>query len=222
MWIGIIRLEHFVRAPAQGTTPDEKSGFHSSSVNGRNRLLKANQPYNKPEMSNYSLEAGETVWHITCKCCGRMKNRVIGFVCKNGRGHARYYALLNVEEKRPRVGLTLSVGPWSDRSARSDRTPTLESELPRRSWVHLDVSSESDGMHIDIRDPKTSPHYPWEKGGTPLTPEQTKVGSAISEIWSVADFVINTDPAISSYLGGQGVDAVGREVQHGVHPARSC
>ena len=71
---------------------------------------------------NYSLEAGETVWHITCKCCVRKKNRVIGFVRKDSRGHAKYYALLNVEEERPRVGLTISVGPWSDLSARSERT----------------------------------------------------------------------------------------------------
>ena len=70
-------------------------------------------------MSDYSLETGETVWRIACRCCGRQKNRVMGFICRDGRGHAKYYALLNIEEKRPRVGLTLSVGPWSDRSDRS-------------------------------------------------------------------------------------------------------
>lgn len=173
-------------------------------------------------MSAYTLEIGETVWRITCKCCGRQKNRVIGFVCRDGRGHAKYYALLNIEEKRPRVGLTLSVGAWSDRSASSARTSDLDSELSERSWVHLDVWSEYDGTHMGIRHPSTSPHYPWEKGGVPLTREQAKVSSAIQEIWSVANFIVDTDPAISSYLNGKGVNAVRREVRHGVHPARSC
>jgi len=173
-------------------------------------------------MGHYSLETGETVWHITCKCCGRKKNRVIGFVCEDGRGHAKYYALLNIEERRPRAGLTISVGPWLDRSAGSDRTPTLDSELPGRSWAHLDVWSEYDGTHLDIRHPNTSPHYPWEKGGVPLTREQAKVSGAIHEICSVANFIVNTDPAISSYLNGRGVNAVGRDVRHGVHSVRSC
>jgi len=173
-------------------------------------------------MGNYSLEIGETVWHITCKCCGRKKNRVIGFVCKDGCGHAKYYALLNIEEKRPRVGLTISVGQWLDRSDRSSRTPSLEFELRRRSWAHLDVCCEHDGMHMDIRDPKTSPHYPWEKGGAPLAREQAKVSSAIQDIWLVANFIAGTDPAISSYLSGRTVNVAGREVHNGVHPARCC
>jgi len=173
-------------------------------------------------MGNYSLEPGDTVWHITCKCCGRKKNRVIGFVYKDGRGHAKYYALLNIEEERPRVGLTVSVGPWSDRSAGSDRTPALDFELPGRSWAHLDVWSAYDGTHVDIRHPNTSPHFPWEKGGTPLTREKAEVSRATQEIWSVTKFIVNADPAISSYLNGENVSVVRREVRHGVHPARSC
>ena len=173
-------------------------------------------------MGRYSLEIGETLWHITCSCCGRKKNRVIGFVCQNGCGHAKYYALLNVEEKLPRVGLTISVGEWSDRSDRSSRTATLEFELRNRSWAHLDVWSEHDGMHMEIHHPKTSPHYPWEKGGAPLAREQATTCNAIQEILSAANFIVKTDPAISSYLNGGNVDAVGREVRHGMHPTRSC
>ena len=48
------------------------------------------------------------------------------------------------------------------------------------------------------------------------------MSSAIQEIWSVANFIVDTDPAISSYLNGKGVNAVGREVRQGVHLARSC
>ena len=173
-------------------------------------------------MSGYSLEPGENLWSLICKCCGKEKNRVMGLVYKYGSAHAKYYALLNVAEERHRVGLTLSVGPWSDSSARSARTSDLDSELSERSWAHLDVWSEYDGTHMDIRHPNTSSHYPWEKGGAPLTREQARVSSAIQEIWSVAAFVIDTDPAVSSYLNGRGVNPVGRELRQARHPARCC
>ena len=61
-------------------------------------------------MSDYSLEIGEYLWRLTCDCCGKQNNRVWGFISKNGDAHAIYYALLNIEEECPRVGLTLSVG----------------------------------------------------------------------------------------------------------------
>ena len=79
-------------------------------------------------MRDYSLETGEYLYRLVCECCGNEKNRVWGFVCKNGDAHAVYYALLNVTEENPRVGLTLSVGPW-----------WANTDSSQRSWVHLDV-----------------------------------------------------------------------------------
>jgi hypothetical protein len=163
------------------------------------------------EMSDYSLETGEYLWRLTCDCCGKQKNRTWGFISKNGDAHAIYCALLNVEEERPRVGLTLSVGPWWDGS-----------EPSQRSWVHLDIWPGNDGTHMGIRDPKESNYYPWEEGGTPLTREQATLSDTIQEIWPVADFIVATDAAVSSYLKGSGVDAVGREIQQADYPARNC
>jgi hypothetical protein len=162
-------------------------------------------------MSDYQLEPGANFWRLPCKCCGKEKNRVMGLVYKDGGAHAKYYALLNVGEERPRVGLTLSVGPWGDGSDPSER-----------SYVYPDVRSENDGTHIGVRDPTQSNHYPWGIGGLPLTPEQAKVSRAMQEILSVADFIVDTDRAISSYLNGSGVNAEGREVRQGRHPASSC
>ena len=162
-------------------------------------------------MSDYSLETGEYIYRLTCKCCGKEKNRVWGFVSKNGDAHAVYYALLNVTEEEPRVGLTLSVGPWWEGT-----------DQLRRSWVHLDVWPEEDGIHMNIRDPKESNFYPWEKGGTGLTREEAKLSSVIQEIWSVADFVADTDPAVSSYLDGSDIAAKGRELRQADHPSHSC
>jgi len=162
-------------------------------------------------MSVYSLETGEYLYRLTCECCGEDKNRVWGFVSKHGDAHAIYYALLNVTEKEPRVGLTLSVGPWWDGT-----------EPAQRSWVHLEVWSEDDGIHMNIRDPKESNFYPWEKGGKGMTREEAKMSSSIEEIWAVADFIVDADPAVSSYLDHKPIITEGREVRQGDSPSRGC
>ena len=152
-----------------------------------------------PEMNQYSLETGEHFRTLRCECCGQVKNRVWGFVSKDGDAHAIYYALLNVEEEQPRVGLTLSVGPWWEGT-----------EPSKRVWVHLNVCAGEAGTEMGIRDPTESNYYPWEKGGTPLNREEAKASSATEEIWSVADFIVIADPALSSYLSGRAIDPQGR------------
>jgi hypothetical protein len=162
-------------------------------------------------MGNYTLETGEYIYRLTCECCLTEKNRVWGFVSRDGDAHAVYYALLNLEEKSPRVGLTLSVGPWWDGT-----------EPSQRVWLHVNVCSGARGIEMGIRDPKESNFYPWEKGGTPLDREEALANSAIEEIWSVADFIVATDVAVSSYLSGKAVDAEGREPRKGDQSSHSC
>ena len=162
-------------------------------------------------MSDYSLETSEYIYRLTCECCGTEKNRVWGFVSENGDAYAVYYALLNITEDSPRVGLTLSVGPWWDGTDPS-----------QRAWLHLNIWSESDGIHMNIRDPKESNFHPWEKGGVGLTREEAKVSSLIEEIWTVADFIVDADPAVSSYLDGSDIATDGREMRQADHPARVC
>jgi hypothetical protein len=49
------------------------------------------------------------------------------------------------------------------------------------------------------------------------------LGSAIiDEIWSVADFVVATDPALSSYLAGDEVSAEGRDERDSDSTAHHC
>src|SRR5215831_8942812 len=112
-------------------------------------------------MSDFSLETGEDIVRVTCECCGNEKKRVWGFVSKSGDAHAVYYALLNVTEDHPRIGLTLSIGPWWDGT-----------EPSQRSWCHIDIGTQPDKYDFQIKDPKESNFYPWERGGKPLTPEQ--------------------------------------------------
>ncbi|HEX3322646.1 MAG TPA: hypothetical protein VHR84_18215 [Terriglobales bacterium] len=130
---------------------------------------------------------------------------------KEGDSHAVYYALLNLEERCPRVGLTLSVGPWWEGT-----------EPSQRVWLHVDVCTGERGIEMGIRDPKESNFYPWEKGGTPLNREEALASSAIEEIWAVADFIVATDVAVSSYLSGKGVDEKGREPRKADQASHSC
>jgi hypothetical protein len=54
-----------------------------------------------------------------------------------------------------------------------------------------------------------------EKGGAPLNPEQAAANGMTDEIQSVAKFVVETDPAISSYLHEIEVNTVGRKPPRG-------
>jgi hypothetical protein len=162
-------------------------------------------------MSEYTLELGEYIYRLRCECCGNAKKRVFGFVSKDGDARAVYYALLNITEDKPRVGLTLSVGPWWG------NTNPLE-----RKWIHAEVWSENDGTHMALRDPQQLNFYPWARGGVPLTPDEARASELIEEIWSVADYVVEEDPAISSFLEEIKLDEQGREEREADGAARSC
>jgi hypothetical protein len=162
-------------------------------------------------MSDFVLETGEHIIRVTCGCCGNEKKRVWGFVSKAGDAHAVYYALLNVTEDSPRVGLTLSIGPWW-----GDTDPS------QRSWCHIDIRAESDKFQFVVRDPKESNFYPWERGGTPLSPEQAAANGMTDEIQSVSKFIVETDRAISSYLSEIEVNTVGRAPRESDRPQHSC
>ena len=164
-----------------------------------------------PAMSDFSLETGEDIVRVMCECCGNEKRRVWGFVSKSGDAHAVYYALLNVTEDRPRIGLTLSIGPWWDGT-----------EPSQRSWCHVDIRTESEKYDFQIRDPKESNFYPWERGGRPLTPEQASSNGLTDEIQSVSKFIVQTDPAISSCLDETEVNTVGRKPRRADGQQHSC
>jgi hypothetical protein len=161
-------------------------------------------------MSDFSLETGEGIVRVTCECCGAEKKRVWGFVSKSGDAHSVYYALLNVTEDRPRIGLTVSIGPWWDGT-----------EPSQRSWCHIDIRAASDKCQFAIKDPKESNFYPWESG-RPLTPEEAAANGLTDEMQLVSKFIAQTDPAISSYLEGMDPNTVGREPRDADSPQHSC
>ncbi len=162
-------------------------------------------------MSAYTLELGEYVYSLRCDCCNNPKKRVFGFVSKDGDAYSVYYALLNVTEDKPRVGLTVSVGPWWENTNPSER-----------QWIHVDVWPEDDGNHMALRDPRQSNFYPWPRGGVPLNPDEARASESIEEIWAIADYIVETDPAVSSYLEAIDLDEQGREERDADGPAHTC
>jgi hypothetical protein len=103
-----------------------------------------------PSMSTYTLERGEHLYRVICECCSTQKKRVWGFVSKARDAHAVYYAPLNVADEQPRVGLTLSIGPWWD-----------EDKSSQRSWVHMQIRSTDNEIQMAIREPQDSRKIAW-------------------------------------------------------------
>jgi hypothetical protein len=148
----------------------------------------------------YRLELGPNVREVVCECCGQIKNRVWGTVSRDNVARAVYFALLNIDEPEPRVGLTLSVGPWSD-----------EANPAERRWVQIEIRRIVGEVKMRVSEPAESNFYPWELGGKPLSRSEALTSELISEFWAVADFIVAEDPALVSYLISAPVDAKGRE-----------
>jgi hypothetical protein len=64
--------------------------------------------------------------------------------------------------------------------------------------------------------------HPWEKGGKSLNPEQAAATGMTDEIQMVSKFILQTDPAISSYLDGMQLNTIGRQLRDADGPQRSC
>ena len=148
----------------------------------------------------YVLQLGPKLREVVCDCCGQIKNRVWGTVSRANVAHAVYFALLNSDEPQPRVGLTLSVGPWSDETNPADRL-----------WVQIEIRRVVGEVKMRVNEPTESSFYPWELGGKPLSRSEALANKLLEEFWAVADFIVAEDPAVVSYLISEPVDSKGRE-----------
>lgn len=148
----------------------------------------------------YNLQLGPNVREVICDCCGKIKNRVWGVVSCEGVAQGVYFALLNIDEPEPRVGLTLSVGDWSN-----------EKNPAGRRWIQIGIRRIAADVKMKVAEPTESNFYPWEAGGQPLSREQAILSEFIDEFWAVADFIVAEDPALVSYLISEPVDTKGRE-----------
>lgn len=156
--------------------------------------------------ADYKLKLGPYVINLTCECCNKPVKRVWGFMNKDGRAYAVYYALLaGHEDDERRVGLTVSVGKWWEDDPAS---------VVSRHWCHMQARTQAGKAVLRVEEPAESNQYPWPGGGQPMTREEMLASDLRDEFFAVADFVNVEDPAINTYLLGEEVSIRGRGCKH--------
>jgi hypothetical protein len=155
----------------------------------------------------YSLELGTDVANLTCACCDRSFKSVCGFITKDEWAYSTYFATLQIGHDNIRVGLTVSIGKWWDDS---------DEAVQAREGVYMCVWPSEDGSGFEIRleDPEASRHSDFRSLGRKLPPDDARSHPRIEDFFSVADFIIDNDPAVLSYLSGEEVNINGRICRH--------
>jgi hypothetical protein len=140
-------------------------------------------------VTTFTVELGEELSDIACKECGGTHKSAYGFICKEGDAFAVYFATLHTGHPKPSVGLTLSLGKWWDDEA-----------VDERSWVFLRVWPEENEYRMGLLDPALSHHRNYKALGNPLDRESALANPLRDDFFSVADFIVENDPAVTSYL----------------------
>ena len=151
----------------------------------------------------FSLELGEEISNKTCSCCGEPYKSVVGFIKRNDDAYAVYFATLQTGHKDITVGLTLSIGKWWDDTA-----------LHERHWIYLTVKPSATNFNMRIEEPDSSPHENFTPLGVPLRRDEALSSELKDDFFAVADYITLEDPAVNSYLMGQGVNIRGRVCKH--------
>jgi hypothetical protein len=148
-------------------------------------------------MSNLGVELGDQLSDIECVECGGTHKSAYGFVYKDGDAFGLYFATLHTGHAEPSVGLTLSVGKWWDDDA-----------VDERSWIFLRVWAEDNEYRMRLLDPALSHHRNYKALGSPLKREVTLDSPFRDDFYRVADYIVENDPAVTSYLNTGTVDLV--------------
>jgi hypothetical protein len=155
------------------------------------------------------LELGKEVANLKCDCCGAPIQSVNGFVLKDDWAHAVYFATLQNGHDDIEVGLTISVGRWWEDDVIA---------VAQREWVYMRVwpSETGSGFEIRIEEPDDSRHYGIKNVhlGKALTCEDARAHPTLDDFFDVADFAVDNDPALLSYLRGEQLNVSGRDCNH--------
>jgi len=155
----------------------------------------------------FSIELGEEISNITCDCCLKPFKSVHGFIKKDDSAHSIYFATLQTGHEQISMGLTVSIGKWWDDS---------EESITQRQWIYLSVWPSVDGECFEMRteDPDSSRHATAAFLGQKLAPEQARKSPVRDDFFAVADFVLENDPAVHSYMYGKEINISGRVCKH--------
>lgn len=148
-------------------------------------------------MADLAIELGDELSDISCYQCGGTHKSAYGFIYKSDDAFGVYFATLHTGHFEPSIGLTLSVGTWWDDKA-----------IDERSWVFLRVWVEQKGYRMKLLDPMLSQHRNYKALGTALDRSVALADPLRDEFFAVADFIVENDPAVTSYLDTGIIDLV--------------
>jgi hypothetical protein len=97
----------------------------------------------------------------------------------------------------------LSIGKWWDDTA-----------LDERHWIYLTVRPLPENFDMRIEEPTGSSHVNFKPLGIALSRESALTSGLKDDFFAVADYIVVEDPAVNSYLMGQGVNIRGRICKH--------
>lgn len=162
---------------------------------------------NERNVHGFSLELGPEVANITCDHCGHSFKSVQGFIKKDDWAYSVYFATLQTGHDEIEAGLTVSIGKWWDDS---------DSAVAERTWVYMRVwpSQSGTGFEMRIEEPETSRHVNFAKLGKKLTSDEARKSPLLNAFFAVADYAIDNDPALFSYLSGNEINIAGRICKH--------
>ena len=148
----------------------------------------------KPPAPNgrFSLELGEDVASVTCSDCGKQLSSVCGFITRDGDAYSTYFALLHTGHDEIVVLLTISIGKWWDDDA-----------VNERRWLVLTVRPSAAQFEMRIGEPEQSRHVDFKPLGIAVSRAEALASPLREEFFAVADYIIERDPTVKSYLHGQ-------------------
>jgi hypothetical protein len=151
--------------------------------------------------STFSLELGPEVANVTCDHCGKPFKSVNGYIKKDDWAYSVYFATLQTGHDEIEVGLSVSIGKWWDDTA-----------VDERSWVYMRVwpSESGSGFEIRVEEPEASRHLNSKMLGRKLSCEEARQSPLLNDFFAVADYAIDNDPAVLSYLSGNEINIAGR------------
>jgi len=152
-----------------------------------------------------SLELGPEVANLACDHCGKTLKSVHGYIKKDDWAYSVYFATLQTGHDDIEAGLSISIGKWWDDSA-----------VDERSWVYMRVwpSESGSGFEIRVEEPEASRHVNSKILGRKLTRDEARQSPLLNDFFAVADYAIDNDPALLSYLSGQETNIAGRICKH--------
>jgi hypothetical protein len=131
---------------------------------------------------------------------------ICGFIRKFEVAYGMYYAVLHDNRQADFVRLSLSMGAgW--------RT----GDYGNRRALCIDFKPERERLMLSVQDADASPQREFPPFGKWLDRNEARVHHALEEFLEIANFIMERDPAVRSYLAGEKIDFAGRNAGNGEH-----